>query len=76
MARAERDSRRRWSRTDKRIVSQAAEELAGGAEKVGDHALVVASSPHLNPEPLRLLAMTVRDKVGPGIVVLGSTSQR
>lgn len=49
-------------------------ELAEQSETIGDTSLVVASLPELNPEQLRLLALAVRDRIGRGLVVLGSTT--
>jgi alanyl-tRNA synthetase len=51
----------------------AATELAGTAEQVGSARLLVAKWPDLNAEQLRLLAIAAREKVGRGLVVLGST---
>jgi alanyl-tRNA synthetase len=53
---------------------QVASELAGSAVKVGDHELVVSKSPGLGPEQLRLLAISVRDRLTSGVVVLGSST--
>ncbi|HSL24912.1 MAG TPA: alanine--tRNA ligase [Acidimicrobiia bacterium] len=52
----------------------AAAELAGRAEAIGPGRLVVASWPDLNPEQLRLLTLATRDRLGPGVVVLGSAA--
>ena len=52
----------------------AAEELVGTAEQVGNAKLLVASWPNLNAEQLRLLAIAARQKLGRGIVILGSTT--
>jgi alanyl-tRNA synthetase len=49
-------------------------ELAEQSETIGDTSLVVASLPELNPEQLRLLALAVRDRIGRGLVVLGSST--
>lgn len=37
--------------------------------------MVVTSVGELAPEQLRLLAMGIRDRIGPGVVVLGATNQ-
>jgi alanyl-tRNA synthetase len=50
----------------------AAGDLAGAAEEVGKARLVVASRPGLAPDQLRALAIQVRDRLGSGLVVLGS----
>ena len=52
----------------------AAAELVGTAEQVGNAKLLVASWPNLNAEQLRLLAIAAREKLGRGLVILGSTS--
>ncbi|MFP5332446.1 MAG: alanine--tRNA ligase [Acidimicrobiia bacterium] len=54
--------------------SELAVELAGAASKVGDTSMVVEVVGELSPEQLRQLAMGVRDRIGSGVVVLGSTS--
>jgi alanyl-tRNA synthetase len=51
-----------------------AEELAAGAEPVGEARLVARTVGELAPDQLRRLALGVRDRVGRGVVVLGSTS--
>lgn len=53
-----------------------ASELAGGALKVGDFALVVSSVEGVDGNELRQLALGVRDRLdGPGVVVLGSSTK-
>ncbi|MGF1664845.1 MAG: alanine--tRNA ligase [Acidimicrobiia bacterium] len=54
--------------------SALAAELAGTADRVGEASVVVASVGELPPEQLRQLAMAVRDRIGRGVVVLGSTN--
>ncbi|MGI8514981.1 MAG: alanine--tRNA ligase [Acidimicrobiia bacterium] len=49
-----------------------AAHLAGEADTFGSHRLVVSAQPDLNPEQLRLLAMSIRDRIGSGVVVVGS----
>lgn len=51
-----------------------ADELAGTAQVVGESRSVVAAVGELPPEQLRQLALGVRDRLGSGVVVLGSTS--
>ncbi|CAN5256761.1 alanine--tRNA ligase [soil metagenome] len=46
--------------------------LAGEADTVGGYKLIVSSQPGLNAEQLRLLAMSIRDRIGSGVVVVGS----
>ncbi|MFO7548321.1 MAG: alanine--tRNA ligase-related protein, partial [Acidimicrobiia bacterium] len=53
---------------------EAAAELAGAAVDVGGAHLSVGSVPATPPEQLRQLALGVRDRIGRGVVVLGSTS--
>lgn len=52
--------------------SGAAVELAEQSETIGDASLVVARQVDLNPDQLRLLALEVRERLGRGLVVLGS----
>jgi alanyl-tRNA synthetase len=54
--------------------SALSEELAHGAEKVGDAGMVVAAVGELPPDQLRQLAVSVRDRVQRGVVVLGSSN--
>ncbi len=54
--------------------SQLAQELAGQAEVVGESRMVVADVGELAPEELRQLGMGVRDRLGTGVVVLGSVN--
>lgn len=51
-----------------------ASELASGATRIGDHYLVVDKSAGLSPEQLRLLAISVRDRLTSAVVVLGSNT--
>ncbi len=50
------------------------EELAATAEVSGESRSVVAAVGELPPDQLRQLALGIRDRLGSGIVVLGSTS--
>jgi alanyl-tRNA synthetase len=54
--------------------SELAAELADDAEERGDARTIVASAGEMAPEQLRQLALGVRDRLGSGVVVLGSTS--
>ncbi|MEX1044330.1 MAG: alanine--tRNA ligase [Acidimicrobiia bacterium] len=54
--------------------SELASELSGEAVPVGESRSVVASVGELSPDQLRQLAIGVRDRLGSGVVVLGSTS--
>jgi alanyl-tRNA synthetase len=50
-----------------------AEELAAGAERVGESALVVADAGEMNGNELRQVALGVRDRLGDsGVVIVGS----
>ena len=51
----------------------AATQLAEDAEQLGSARLVIQHVPSLNAEQLRLLALAARERLGPGMVVLGST---
>jgi alanyl-tRNA synthetase len=51
-----------------------AAELAGEAATLGDSRVVVTTVGDLPPDQLRRLAMGVRERLGSGVVVLGSTS--
>ena len=51
-----------------------ADELLGSAEEVGGAQIVVQSKPGLDPNTLRDLADTVRQKLGDAVVMLGSES--
>jgi alanyl-tRNA synthetase len=53
--------------------SSTAAELAEQSETIGDTSLVVARVTDLNPDQLRLLALAVRERIGRGLIVLGST---
>jgi alanyl-tRNA synthetase len=54
--------------------SDLAVELVGEAVEVGSHRCVVAGVGEMPPEQLRMLALGVRERLGSGAVVLGSTS--
>ncbi len=54
--------------------SDLAAELSGNADVVGDAKVVIEAVGELPPEQLRLLGMGVRDRIGRGVVVLGSTN--
>ncbi|HKZ21093.1 MAG TPA: alanine--tRNA ligase [Acidimicrobiia bacterium] len=51
-----------------------ASELAAGATKIGEHYLVVEKPAGLSPEQLRLLAISVRDRLSSAVVILGSST--
>jgi alanyl-tRNA synthetase len=53
---------------------EAAAELAAAAVDIGGARLSVGSVAATPPEQLRQLALGVRDRIGRGVVVLGSTS--
>jgi alanyl-tRNA synthetase len=54
--------------------SALAAELAADASALGEVRMVVAAVGELPPDQLRHLAVTVRDRIGRGVVVLGSTN--
>ncbi|HSJ28683.1 MAG TPA: alanine--tRNA ligase [Acidimicrobiia bacterium] len=54
--------------------SELAAELAGSAESRAGAQMLVASAGEMPPEQLRQLALGIRDRIGSGVVVLGSTS--
>ncbi len=54
--------------------SALAAELAGSAERIGDAELVVAEQSGLTPEELRALALGIRERLGRGVVVVGSST--
>ena len=54
--------------------SDAASELAGAAAEIGSARLVVESMGDMPADQLRQLAMTIRDRIGRGVVVLGSAA--
>ncbi|MGH8871052.1 MAG: alanine--tRNA ligase [Acidimicrobiia bacterium] len=57
-------------------LGELAVELAGGATRVGETSLLVASVPDLDGNSLRQLALGVRDRLGPpSVVVLGTSHQ-
>ncbi|MDH4306874.1 MAG: alanine--tRNA ligase [Acidimicrobiia bacterium] len=51
-----------------------AAEMAEAAEAVGESRMVVAAVGEMVPEQLRQLAVSVRDRIGRGVVVLGATN--
>ncbi len=53
---------------------QLAQELADSSERIGSYALVVSNVGELPPDQLRQLALGVRDRIGRGVVILGSVS--
>jgi alanyl-tRNA synthetase len=50
------------------------DELASGAERIGDTSVVVGSVPGIDPGSLRDISDTVRQKLGDAVVMLGSES--
>ncbi|HEX5630159.1 MAG TPA: alanine--tRNA ligase-related protein, partial [Acidimicrobiia bacterium] len=52
--------------------SRLAADIASGAETHRGGALVIAEASGFDPEALRLLALQVRDRLGSGVVVLGT----
>jgi alanyl-tRNA synthetase len=50
-----------------------ADQLLNGADTIGGHKLVAAAAPNLGAGELRALAFQVRDKLGSGIGIIGSS---
>jgi alanyl-tRNA synthetase len=67
-----RELERRVDGFEKQAQASMAADLAGEAEAVGGARLVVAACPGLGAEELRALAIAVRQRIGTGLVVLGS----
>jgi alanyl-tRNA synthetase len=57
-----------------RLARSRAQELVGGSREVGGVAVVVARLDGLDPEALRAMADAVRERLGSGVVCLGSAS--
>jgi len=57
-----------------RIRSEAAGEAAGSAERVGEYALSVLDQRDMSPDAMRALALQTRDRLGSGVVVVGSVN--
>jgi len=53
--------------------SEAAAGLVESGDDIGGRRLVISEQPGLSPDALRQLGMQVRDRMGSGIAVLGST---
>jgi alanyl-tRNA synthetase len=64
----------RIERFEAQARSETSSELMEQVEKHGDFALLVARRDDLDGDGLRALAFQVRDRLGPGIGVLGSVS--
>ncbi len=67
-----RDQEARLGAFEDQYRSEAGRGLADNAELVGGHAMVVASVPGASGEDLRLLALSARDRLKDGVVLLGS----
>ncbi len=67
-----RDQEERLGAFEDKYRSDAGSGLAEGAERVGEHALVVAAVPGATNEDLRLLALAARERIKDGVVMLGS----
>ncbi len=55
-----------------KLEAEEAAELAEGAERVGDAGVVVVERDGLGPDQMRALALTIRNRLGSGVVVVGS----
>ena len=69
-----RDQESRLEQFESQARGGLAEQLLGGADTVGEHKLVAATAPGLAAEELRALAFQVRDKLGSGVGIIGSTA--
>ncbi|MBT8215770.1 MAG: alanine--tRNA ligase [Acidimicrobiia bacterium] len=67
-----REQEERLGAFEDRYRAEAAEGLTRDTERVDGRAIVVASVPGASAEDLRLLAFQAREKVKPGVVVLGT----
>ncbi len=63
------------SRMAERVRSEAAGDAAAAAEKVGDSAFIVLDHRDMSPDAMRALALQVRDRLGSGVVVVGSVNE-
>ena len=68
------DQEERLDRFEAQARSEASTEIMEQTEKHGEFALVVARQDDLDGDGLRALAFQVRDRLGPGIGVLGSVN--
>ena len=50
------------------------QELAGSAKRIGDAGLVVADVGEVNGNELRQIALGLRERIGSGIVIVGSSA--
>lgn len=55
-----------------RMATAAAQELLGQAVQVGDVKVIAARAPARDMETLRVMADTIRDRLGSGIIILGA----
>jgi alanyl-tRNA synthetase len=65
---------KRLADLEARVAKSRAQELVAGARQVGDVAVVVARLDGLDPEGLRAVADSVRERLGSGVVCLGGVS--
>jgi alanyl-tRNA synthetase len=63
------------SRMAERVRSEAAGDAAAAAEKVGDSAFIVLDHRDMSPDAMRALALQTRDRLGSGVVVVGSVNE-
>ncbi|NNC91817.1 MAG: alanine--tRNA ligase [Acidimicrobiia bacterium] len=66
------DQEERLGAFEDRYRAEAAGGLTENPERVNGNAIVVASVPGATTESLRLLAFQARDKVAPGVIILGT----
>jgi alanyl-tRNA synthetase len=65
---------KRLAELEARLARSRAQELVAGARQVGGVAVVVARLDGLDPEGLRTVADSVRERLGSGVVCLGSVA--
>jgi len=73
LAARSREQEARLAQIEAQTRREAATDLVESAEEVDGKKLVIASHEHLSPDALRQLGMQVRDRMGSGIAVLGSS---
>ncbi len=67
-----RDQEQRLASFEAQLRSSDAGSLVDEVEELGGRKLLVAARPGLAPDELRALTMQVRDRIGTGVVILGS----
>ena len=57
-----------------RMRSEAAGEAAQAAERIGDYAFTILEHEDMLPDSMRALALQIRDRLGPGVAIVGSVN--